>query len=397
MDEHAKAVFVATERGDVAQLRALLASGADANVRANQGLTPLMVAAQAGQAESAKTLVEFGASLVHRAETGATPLILAAMHGHLELAWWLFAAAVDTGNRDAIGEAFALMATTMAGDQSFVAGLLEAGVDADASAAAHRGSRPLHIAIDREDGALVAALLAAGASPHSVREGEHPPLIVAAYKGSLPIVQQLLDAGAPIAATAEDGTSALMAAVLGGNGEQVVDALIAAGADPNAAMNNGATAAAIAAELGQARMLALLASNGADVASPRADGVTPLMIAVSHEHADAVTALLAAHAPADAVAPRSGATALLMAAERGREDISSELIRHGATINAAAKDGARQSSRLRRVVTPALSRSFWPQAPTARPARLTDQRPSSLPRNPATRRSCRSCWRTAPM
>ncbi len=88
---------------------------------------------------------------------------------------------------------------------------------------------PLHQAVGAGDAAVAAALLAGGADPD--RPGHHgrPPLLVAAWRGDLPMTQLLLDAGASADQTDVEGVTPLMRAV---TQPATFAALLAAGADP---------------------------------------------------------------------------------------------------------------------------------------------------------------------
>jgi len=72
---------VAALRGDVAQIRLLLARGADVDSRDAARRTPLHVAALAGNAEAIQELLRHGAAVNALATRGRTPLYLAAAAG----------------------------------------------------------------------------------------------------------------------------------------------------------------------------------------------------------------------------------------------------------------------------------------------------------------------------
>jgi ankyrin repeat protein len=79
--------------------------------------------------------------------------------------------------------------------------------------------------------------------------------------GALPMMIQLLDAGAPTDVFGPEGASAVVAAVLSGHAN-VLDVLISGGIDVNRAMDNGATPISLAAQLGQAETISILAARG---------------------------------------------------------------------------------------------------------------------------------------
>ncbi len=161
-------------------------------------------------------------------------------------------------------------------------------------------------------------------SPEMVRTGEQPR-----------IIEMLLSAGANPNAATENGGTALMMAVhpsrwmhgisctsardLDYDNIQFVKLLLSAGANPNAATENGGTALMTAANAGHAEVVKLLLSAGAD---PNAtmNGQTILMQTAGAGHAEVVRLLLSAGAKPDAVDDEWN-TALDIAKERGHSEI----------------------------------------------------------------------------
>ena len=109
--------------------------------------------------------------------------------------------------------------------------------------------------------AAAGVLLQGGADPALRNKVGDDALNYAALKGSLPIVQQLLARGVPV--TRRQGWQPLTYAVFG---KQLPDynALMEKGAEPNAVNPNGATALMFAAEQGQEDMVDRLLAAGAD-------------------------------------------------------------------------------------------------------------------------------------
>ena len=74
----------AAARGDVAEVRRLLAAGADVDATCDGGRTALFVAARHGRADVVRVLLAAKANVDSAATTdGATPLLMAAANGHL--------------------------------------------------------------------------------------------------------------------------------------------------------------------------------------------------------------------------------------------------------------------------------------------------------------------------
>ena len=152
----------AAQRGDLAEVRALLRTGADVNAAQTDGMTALHWAAADNRIEIARTLLYAGAAV--RATTrlgGYTPLHLAARSGNAEIAGIL----------------------------------LDAG--ADPNAYTSTGVTAMHFAADADAAGVVEAL-AGGGGDVDARDGfqERTPLMFAAVRGADAAVQALLDAGA---------------------------------------------------------------------------------------------------------------------------------------------------------------------------------------------------------
>lgn len=192
---------------------------------------------------------------------------------------------------------------------------------------------PLQIAIERwcikED--IVRLLLLHGADAN---EDSGIPLQLAAAKGSVPVVDLLLQARADVNAPA---THARQKTALQGAAKtsrtDLVEKLLDAGADINALPSRewGTTALQAAVDSGSSTMVRLLLSRGADVNGPpsSAYGATALQKAVINGNL-VITSLLLKHgADVNAPAGRShGRTALEAAAEHGRLDILYLLLRN---------------------------------------------------------------------
>lgn len=116
-----------------------------------------------------------------------------------------------------------------------------------------------------------------------------------------------------------------------------VKALLKSGADVNAAQGDGMTALHWAATNGDAPLVQMLLSAGANVrATTRLGGITALHMASQGGHSEVVAALIAAGANPN-LATSTGATALMLAARSGSTDTVTRLVETGADINAKEK------------------------------------------------------------
>ena len=241
-DLGATPLWAAGENGGAAVARMLLDAGADPNRALLSGETPVMVAARAGSAAVVRLLADAGADLDRRGTRGQTALMWAAAQRHPGVVAALLAAGADPHVRSDVwtqvmavpphsrpeynreiphGGNTALLFAVRAGDLPSARALVAAGADVDdadawgvsaAVLAAHGGHgelleflldagadpnaagagfAALHDAVMRNDGRMVAALLAHGADPdqplrtwtptrRASRDHHYPPPFVGA-------------------------------------------------------------------------------------------------------------------------------------------------------------------------------------------------------------------------
>ena len=149
------------------------------------------------------------------------------------------------------------------GDQAMIRQLLQH--KANVNAAQPDGMTALHWAATRDDVPLAKMLLAAGAqtSPKT-RLGELTPLFIASKRGSAPMIEALLKAGANANAVDSTGATPLMLASAAGSAE-AVEMLLAHQADVNAKESaHQQTALMFAAAADRGTVIRALIKHGAD-------------------------------------------------------------------------------------------------------------------------------------
>ena len=264
----AQSLFQALRQGDVAAVKATIASGVDVNSRDTSGNTPLMQAA----VYSTPALLEF--LLSHKADVNAA----------------------NKAGHTAVMRAMP--------DLAKIELLVEHG--ADVNAATEEGRTPLMLAAGiRTAGDVVRYLIKKGAKVGVLDRGDTDAVMIAATAGAAGNLKILLDAGASVkvqrknafvmldasgsdlnksvidrAVRARQGFTALMGAA-GENSEECVRLLLARGADAKAAMGTGMTALHEAAYEGNLTVVKLLLEAGAPVNAADERGLTPLMMAVN--------------------------------------------------------------------------------------------------------------------
>lgn len=265
-------------------------SGADA---------ALLAAATAGDAAAVRAALADGADVEAVDDLGRTALVRAAYRNHLEAARVLVRAGADPNHLDDSTQSPFLIATSEVGD----------------------------------DPRLLDLLLAHGADLAVKDSFNGTGLIRAADRGFPVIIGRLLDAGIEIDHVNRLGWTALHEAVILGDGsrryQQVVELLLAAGADPLLrTRRDGVLPRDHAVERGYARIAALL--------QDAAVGLTPDERLRRHAAAGSVAAAEAALADGTDLEGRDarGRTALLLAATEDRVDVARMLVARGADVDA---------------------------------------------------------------
>ena len=187
----------------------------------------------------------------------------------------------------------------------------------------------LYEAVLYADTPMVKDLLDKGGDPN-YRENNRGLLAWAAQSGSVEIVEALIAAGADLDAVDSLGQTALMRAIelqL----DPVAEVLISAGSDLEIRDANGQTVAVNAAEQGQPAMVKALVEAGADFNIIDING-NSLVLVVVQSYSDNMLEIVAllGESGADLDHSNYGYTALYYAVEQGDEDLTRALLEAGA-------------------------------------------------------------------
>lgn len=174
-------------RGDIAQVKKLIALGVDIDCKGDMGRTPLHDAISAGHTEMAKLLIENHADVTINAELGGVALDLARLKGNQEIVDILekiapeqyFADANDIFEKYLLEEDFSteqmnfnvpnifgylpLQVAVLRHAQDEVKIFLQAGANVDCQSCDGLNLTPLHLAIGIGDFSIMKILLKAGA------------------------------------------------------------------------------------------------------------------------------------------------------------------------------------------------------------------------------------------
>ena len=171
----------------------------------------------------------------------------------------------------------ALMRARYRSDRGLIEAILAAGPELDAFEAAALGD------LDR-----LAVLLAGGADADAVTADGFTALHFAAFFGKPEAARLLLDRGADVDARGRGWmTGTPLHSAASGRHVDVVEILLAAGADPNARQSGGWTPLHSGAHNGDVATVALMITAGADLEAESDDGAS--VLALARESGDAAT------------------------------------------------------------------------------------------------------------
>ena len=326
-------------------VKALLARGVDVNIKeATHGQTALMWALSRNHLVVARTLVDSGADVTARTDTGFTPLMFASREGNIDAARMLIAHGANVNEAASAG-----------------AGLRRYQSQEQPDAPAQIS--PLLVATVRGHSQLAAFFLEQGADPNFDEAG-YTALHWAAGTWESQTTRDY------VVSVMREGEWGSLAGLHGEEKLDLITALLAHGADPNAQTTRpvprfgwsfhdgspvggssvGGTPFFFAAMVADLPVMRLLVDGGADPLTPATDGTTPLMVAAGltnieeehtipeSRHLDAVKLCLELGADIEAKNDR-GNTALHATAFLGHATITQFLVDSGADVNPTNLNG----------------------------------------------------------
>jgi ankyrin repeat protein len=365
----------ASRTRDTAEVRKLLAEGANPNARDKKGTTPLMEAASGGNTDTVRVLLENGADVNAKESHGWTALMIAADLGHIDSVRALLEKGADVHVRSTAGNTARSLAKESKHDD--IVALLQNASRAlqdkspnDASRSTPAGSagnsvrasvpapgtektnspslapskteilnQKLLVAAEAGDTAEVLSLIreGAGVNARGATYG-NTALIAAAARGYTETVRALLEKGAEVDAPDNGGRTALTEAAFGGYTD-TVRLLLEKSANVNAPDNQGWTPLFWAAFSRRSDTVHFLLEKGADVNAKNKYEDNALIHAAYAGDMDTVVVLLNHHADINAK-DNMGKTALIEAARQGHTNVVRLLLENGAAVDLRAQDGS---------------------------------------------------------
>jgi|GEM_PF-415812 len=178
-------LMIAAERGKFEMVDALLKAGANIEAKDSRGHTALMIAADNGNVKLARALLKTGA----KDDKGRSELMYAAWSGNIEEVDAMLKAGADKEAVDTQGNT-ALIYAVKSGNLKVVEALLKTGVGADVPN--HKGNTPLMHASCLGHRKIAETLLNAGANKNAVNRNGITPLIFAVLEGKFEVAKVLL-------------------------------------------------------------------------------------------------------------------------------------------------------------------------------------------------------------
>ena len=227
----ATALAWAVHLGERRMAEALLDAGANADTADEYGETPVTLAAAVGDATLIERLLTAGGNARAARWNGETAVMIAAGAGNLDAVRQLVRHGADVNAAEPRGGQTALMWAAAEGHSDVVAGLVAMG--ANINAPSRTGFTPLVFATVKDDVAAMKTLLEAGADPNvGLRSGAKPIIVAMQYRHTAAALT-LLEGGADINVRDRAGNTTLHLAAQAGD-MTLVRALLAKHADPNA-------------------------------------------------------------------------------------------------------------------------------------------------------------------
>ncbi|QPC71950.1 hypothetical protein HYE68_002702 [Fusarium pseudograminearum] len=359
-------VCLTTQRLEVAQH--LIDRGAELNILARDGATPLHYASMRGDVDKARVLIQSGATVDIWNLAGRSPLHMAAVHGHAAMVEYLWAKArPDLRDRwswtvlhlaamhgsDSVVELLvklkddkeakdrrgrtALHLASMTGREKVVAILVDEG--ADTNAIDNYRNDALMLAVQTEKIGVVRLLINRMKDTPSTEIHHEEPLAVALMDGQKDVSRLLMENGVNYDWKDALNHNLLHYASMGPNNTDLIEEFLDLGFDINSKGDGNRTPLHVAIQHSETFNVKCLLQKGADVNQPDDCGWTPLWFATDAKKVHLVQLLLDNDASTDiSSTDPEPQTLLSMAEEGGNEEIINLIRRYQTTSMGVSQD-----------------------------------------------------------
>lgn len=314
----------------------LIARGAGVNAKDKKDETPLHRAARsAGNAEIVRILLAKGADVNAKNKQGCTPLHIAYESRHSDSG--VFALLFNAKGTVLTGQSLVDAILSKQIDQAN--GLIKSDPKAISDIVSTKvyyfsGFTPLHAAAESGNVPLVKQLLDAGASIDAIDSDGATPLFYAAMEGWVDVVRVLLDRQANPQLAKKNGMTPLHIWAANAFSEEIGELLLAKGVGVNVKTKNSDTPLLLAAQFDKPSAISVLLKHGADVSAKDKYGWMPLHNAVTFTDNVKVVEMLIDHGADIEKTVGDGYTPLILAAKYDHKLVADYLIGKKANINA---------------------------------------------------------------
>jgi len=319
------ALHWAVRANEIEIVQALLRAGARANVANRNRITPLSLAALNGTRSVVEALVEAGADVNALLPQGQTALMMAARAGHVDAVDVLLSHGADAHAREHVLGETALIWAAAENHPGVIKALVAHGADVNGRSNPLTFPRPEFG--DGKSGRLTV-----------LPRGSWSPLMYAARQNGSGALRALAESGANLNATDPDQMTALLVAIINAHYDAAA-VLLDLGADPNIGDVAGMTPLYAAVDMntfpdtpgrptpkpsGTLDAVDIVKALLARGAKPNATLNAPILVRV-HDRGDGTLG--------------AGATPLMRAAKKGDVEMMRALLAHGADPKAKTKAG----------------------------------------------------------